>query len=76
MALFGEPSPLEAELQDLDVANMTPLEAINALYHLQQRLKASSNGPGPRPGPATGPEDAASQGADLGGHGSRETSGA
>ena len=41
MALFSEPTPLLEELLEMDVANMTPLEAINALYQLQQRAKES-----------------------------------
>ena len=39
MRLFNEPSPLEEELLGMDVSNMTPLEAINALYELQRRAE-------------------------------------
>ena len=42
MPLFGEPSPVEEELLGLDVSYMTPLEAINALYQLQQKARASA----------------------------------
>ncbi|MBN1284340.1 MAG: DNA mismatch repair protein MutS [Anaerolineae bacterium] len=38
MALFPETSPLVAELSALDVAAMSPLEAINKLYEWQQRF--------------------------------------
>jgi DNA mismatch repair protein MutS len=37
IALFPESSPFLAELQDLDVATMTPLEAINKLYEWKRR---------------------------------------
>ena len=40
MPLFNEPSPLLEELSRMDVSNMTPLEAINKLYELQQKAKA------------------------------------
>ena len=46
MSLFTEPSPAIEELLGLDVANMTPLEAINALYRLQQGARDGA----PRPG--------------------------
>ena len=39
--LFSQPSPLAEELLRLDVGNMTPLEAINALYELQRKAKES-----------------------------------
>jgi hypothetical protein len=29
------------ELKDLDIANMTPLEAINALFRLQEQVNRS-----------------------------------
>ena len=35
--LFSETSPLAEELAGLDVSSMTPLEAINKLYELQQQ---------------------------------------
>ena len=41
MPLFNEPSPLVEELLRMDVPNMTPLEAINALYELQHEAKNS-----------------------------------
>lgn len=37
MALFPEASPILEELQQLDIAAMTPLEAINKLYEWQRR---------------------------------------
>ncbi|MFN2204362.1 MAG: MutS-related protein, partial [Candidatus Promineifilaceae bacterium] len=37
MALFPEASPILAELEELDVTSMTPLEAINKLYEWQRR---------------------------------------
>ena len=40
-ALFPETSPILDELQDLDVANMTPLEAINKLFEWQRRYGES-----------------------------------
>ena len=39
MPLFGEPSPVVKELLRTDVSNLTPLEAINLLYELQQKAK-------------------------------------
>ena len=39
MPLFGEQSRLAEELLAVDVANMTPLEAINLLYDLQKKAK-------------------------------------
>ena len=38
-SLFGGPSPVLEELSRLDVSNMTPLEAINALYDLQRKAR-------------------------------------
>jgi hypothetical protein len=32
------------ELKDLDVANMTPIEAINTLARLQERIDRSDSG--------------------------------
>ena len=40
-SLFPEPSPVVEELSRMDVSNMTPLEAINKLYELQQQAKGS-----------------------------------
>ncbi|MFW5940682.1 MAG: DNA mismatch repair protein MutS [Chloroflexota bacterium] len=37
VALFPETSPILEELKDLDVTNMTPLEAINTLFEWQKR---------------------------------------
>ena len=42
MPLFAEPSPLVEELSKIDVSNLTPLEAINVLYELQQKAIDSS----------------------------------
>ena len=39
--LFSEPSPVAEELLRMDVSNMTPLEAINRLYELQERTRKS-----------------------------------
>jgi DNA mismatch repair ATPase MutS len=42
---FGEPeSHSEAvdELRELDIANMTPLEAMNALFKLQEQVNRTS----------------------------------
>ena len=35
-------SPALDELREIDVASMTPIEAINKLYELQERAKESS----------------------------------
>ena len=48
MPLFSEPSPLLEELSRIDVSNMTPLEAINKLYELQQKARAP-DGKGDQP---------------------------
>ena len=37
LPLFGTPSPLMQELLSLDISSMTPLEALNRLYQLQQQ---------------------------------------
>ena len=37
MPLFGDRSALMEELSGMDISNMTPLEAINKLYELQQK---------------------------------------
>ena len=41
MALFQPERPLLDEVLGLDIANLTPLEAINKLYELQQRARES-----------------------------------
>jgi DNA mismatch repair protein MutS len=41
MSLFNESSPLMEELLQVDVSNLTPLEAINVLYELQEKAKNS-----------------------------------
>ena len=41
LALFKVPPPAVKELQDLDIASMTPLEAINKLYELQEKARES-----------------------------------
>jgi DNA mismatch repair protein MutS len=42
MALFPQSSPILDELADLDVASMTPLEALNKLFEWQQRFGSNS----------------------------------
>ena len=39
MSLFQPEQPLLEEVLSLDVANLTPLEAINKLYQLQEKAK-------------------------------------
>ena len=41
--LFGNSSQMEEELLEIDVSNMTPLEAINKLYEFQQHARESHN---------------------------------
>ena len=41
MALFQPEQPLMDEVLGLDIPNLTPLEAINKLYELQQRARDS-----------------------------------
>ena len=41
MALFQPEQPLLDEVLRLDIPNLTPLEAINKLYELQQRARES-----------------------------------
>ena len=43
MPLFDGSSQLEQELARLDVANLTPLEAINKLYELQKKAQGSQD---------------------------------
>ena len=50
MSFLGEPSPLVEELSKADVSNMTPLEAINLLYELQQKAKGESGEAKPQEG--------------------------
>jgi len=40
LPLFPEASPIVEELKKLDVESMTPLEALNKLYELQQKVKS------------------------------------
>ncbi|MBM4466751.1 MAG: DNA mismatch repair protein MutS [Chloroflexi bacterium] len=40
LALFPEASPIIEELKKLDIESMTPLEALNKLYELQQGVKS------------------------------------
>ena len=42
--LFGGRDPTAEELAALDVSNMTPLEAINTLYRLQQKAREANGG--------------------------------
>lgn len=44
-ALFGGPSPLEAEVARLDIDGMTPIEAIQKLYELRAAARAGLEGP-------------------------------
>jgi DNA mismatch repair protein MutS len=39
LALFGQKTPLADEIDSIDISSMTPLEAINKLYELQQKAK-------------------------------------
>jgi DNA mismatch repair protein MutS len=39
--LFALPSPLLEEMAALDVSAMTPIEAINKLFELQEKARAS-----------------------------------
>ena len=39
ISLFQEESPVVEEVRRLDIANLTPLEAINKLYQLQEKTK-------------------------------------
>ncbi|NLS76452.1 MAG: DNA mismatch repair protein MutS [Chloroflexi bacterium] len=41
LSLFAPESPVVAELQDLDILGMSPIEALNKLFELQQKAKAS-----------------------------------
>jgi len=46
--LFADEHPVVEELRGLDVSTMTPLEAINRLYELQQRVEKADNQKGRR----------------------------
>ncbi|MEE8420392.1 MAG: hypothetical protein V3R92_02920 [Dehalococcoidales bacterium] len=39
MRLFGQKSPLDEELEKLDINSLTPLEALNKLFELQKKMK-------------------------------------
>ncbi len=39
MRLFGQKSPLDKELEALDINALTPLEALNKLFELQKKMK-------------------------------------
>lgn len=39
MRLFGQKSPLDKELEKLDINALTPLEALNKLFELQKKMK-------------------------------------
>ncbi|HML98962.1 MAG TPA: DNA mismatch repair protein MutS [Tepidiformaceae bacterium] len=43
-SLFGGPSPVERELERLDIDGMTPIEAIQKLYELRAAVRAGSRG--------------------------------
>jgi DNA mismatch repair protein MutS len=55
MPLFGVPQELLEELLKLDISNMTPLEAINKLYELQQKAREQA-GPSRLPVPPASSE--------------------
>jgi hypothetical protein len=40
MPLFGASPPLVEEVLGMDIANLTPLEAINKLYELQEHARS------------------------------------
>ena len=47
LGLFGaRPSPIEARLRELDVARMTPLDALNELHRLVEALRGGGRGGG------------------------------
>ena len=54
MSLFQDENPLLEEVRGLDIHNLTPLEAINKLYQLQEQIKGTG-----RPG-LPGAEDSES----------------
>jgi DNA mismatch repair protein MutS len=45
LAFVGEPDPLLAELRNMDVLSLTPIEAIAKLYDLQRRAKEADGTP-------------------------------
>ena len=47
MSMFQEEDPLLEEVRRLDIPNLTPLDAINKLYQLQEKLKRAGQ-PGPQ----------------------------
>ena len=47
LPLFGGPSPTQEVVEallDVDVSSLTPLEALNKLYELQERAKEQGGG--------------------------------
>ena len=44
LSLMNGPSDVEKELTGLDIANLTPLEAINELYRLQDLSGGTHSG--------------------------------
>ena len=42
LTLFGGPSPVEETLKKLDINALSPLEALNKLYELQQMARGKS----------------------------------
>ncbi|MDH7485343.1 MAG: LAGLIDADG family homing endonuclease [Anaerolineae bacterium] len=48
LPLFLTEDPVLEELKSLDITQMTPLEALNKLYELQQRLPAKSKAQNPK----------------------------
>ena len=44
MPLFSPSQPLVEEVLGVDIANLTPLEAINKLYELQEQAKGMAKG--------------------------------
>jgi DNA mismatch repair protein MutS len=43
ISLFGEKPPVLTELENLDINALTPLEALNKLYELQQKARSKSS---------------------------------
>jgi DNA mismatch repair protein MutS len=46
-SLFGGPSPIERELEGLDIDGMTPIEAMQKLYELRAAARAATRGSAP-----------------------------
>ena len=42
LSFFGQKSPLQKELEQIDIDSLTPLEALTRLYELQKRVRGSS----------------------------------